>query len=149
MSLLNPVPELNELCPSCGNFVDYLIESTGFCGSCSIGVGVFDDKVPTPIKSEKAQRLELWLTENADTIEDIMLSDNLTAKEAIRLIVQNGKPTCQCCGDEMPHTTAGRHIFCTKKPQCRKARRYYRYLVYEKNVSKGDALNKTLERFSQ
>lgn len=146
---LSELTETNELCPNCGNFVDYLNELTGFCVSCSSGVGVFDEKAPTPnAKNKRAQRLELWLTENADIIEDIMLAENKTAKEAIKLIVQDGKPTCQCCGDEMPHTTAGRHMICTKRPECRKARRYYRYLVYEKNVNKEVALDKTLERFA-
>lgn len=141
--------QFSELCPSCGEFVDELNEQTGFCVSCSNGVGVFEEKGPTPIKSVKAERLELWLTENADTIEDLMLADNITAKEAIKLIVQNEKPTCQVCGDEMPHTTAGRHIICTKKPECRKARRYYRYLVYERGIEKEHALRNTLERFEQ
>lgn len=139
----------DELCPLCGNFVDRLNEQTGFCVQCSTSVGVFEDKGPTLVKSERAQRLELWLLENADTIEDIMLSDSITAKEAIKIIAQNGKPACQICGDDMPHTTAGRHIFCTKRPECRKARRYYRYLVYEKHIDKEQALNKTLERFGQ
>lgn len=77
-----------------------------------------------------------------------MLTDNITAKDAIRIIVQNGKPACQICGDEMPHTTSGRHFFCTKRPECRKARRYYRYLVYEKGIEKDHALRNTLERFA-
>lgn len=136
----------DELCPNCGNFVHSLNELTGFCEDCT-GVGVSRKKAPTP--SDKALRLELWLRENADIIEYTMLEYNLTAKDAIRLIARNEKPHCQCCGDEMPHTTIGRHIFCTKKPQCRKARRFYRYLVYEKNVSKEDSLRRTLERFGQ
>lgn len=140
------VNALSELCPSCGNFVDSLLETTGFCETCSNGVGVFLVKTPTP--SAKAQRLELWLRENADIIEDIMLADNITAKDAIRILAQDAVPVCQVCGDEMPHTTPGRHIFCTKKEECRKARRYYRYLVYEKGIEKDHALRNTLERFA-
>lgn len=109
-------------------------------------MGVFEIKTPTP--TAKQIRLELWLTKHADTIEDIMLADNITAKDAIRILVQDDKPVCQVCGDEMPHTTAGRHVFCTKKEECRKARRYYRYLVYEKGIAKDHALRNTLERFS-
>jgi hypothetical protein len=144
---INAIPELNELCPSCGNFVDALYESTGFCESCSNGVGVFDIKTPTP--NAKQIRLELWLTENADTIEDVMLADNITAKDAIRILAQNDKPVCQICGDDMPHTTPGRHVFCKKREGCRKARRYYSYLVYEKGIEKDHALRNTLERFSE
>lgn len=78
-----------------------------------------------------------------------MLADNITAKEAIRIIAQNGKPVCQVCGDDMPHTTPGRHVFCKKREECRKARRYYSYLVYEKGIEKDHALRNTLERFTQ
>jgi len=135
---------LNDLCPNCGKFVDHLDEQTGFCDSCA-GVGSVNTKDPTPI--DKAEKLELWLTQNADTIESLMLADNVTAKFAIREILNSERPKCATCGTEMPHTTNGRHIFCTKKPECRRARRYYRYLIYEKHTSKEDALKLTLERY--
>lgn len=139
---------LDSLCPNCGEFVDELDEVTGFCDSCSNnGVGSLNEKGPTPLA--KAKKIELWLQANADRIESLMLADNVTAKFAIRELMQEDKPRCKTCGDDMPHTTAGRHMFCTKKPECRKARRYYRYLVYEKNTKKAKALEQTLERYAQ
>jgi len=135
---------LDSLCPNCGEFVDHLDEQTGFCDTCT-GVGSVNTKGPTP--TDKASKLESWLRENADTIESMMLADNVTAKFAIREILQSERPTCRTCGDSMPHTTNGRHIFCTKKPECRRARRYYRYLVYEKHTDKEKALAQTLERY--
>lgn len=136
--------ELDDLCPNCGEFVDHLDKVTGFCDKCS-GVGSVNTKGPTP---SKAQKIELWLQQNADRIESFMLAENVNAKFAIRELMQLEKPHCRTCGNEMPHTTAGRHIFCTKKPECRKARRYYRYLVYEKHESKEKALKLTLERYA-
>lgn len=141
MSLLE---ELNELCPNCGDFVDQLNNKTGFCYECS-GVG---DSSESPTQSKRVERLELWLAENADTIEFLMLEEQIAAKVAIRQIAENTKPHCQCCGGEMPHTTAGRHIFCTKNEKCRKARRYYKYLVYEKNKPKDEARRTALLRFA-
>lgn len=145
MSLLDSLKELNELCPNCGNFVDSLNENTGFCGSCS-GVG---DSSGFPTPTNKAERLELWLCQNADIIESLMLEERLTAKDAIKKVAQDSVPRCQCCGNEMPHTTAGRHIFCTKNDNCNKARRYYKYLVYEKGIEKDEARKSALERFAK
>ncbi len=136
--------DLDSLCPNCGNFVKELDDVTGFCLKCS-GVGSVNAKGPTPI--DKAEKLELWLAQNADTIEDLMLADNVTAKFAIREILHSERPRCMTCNSEMPHTTSGRHMFCTKKPECRRARRYYRYLIYEKHTSKEAALKLTLERY--
>lgn len=139
---------LNSLCPNCGEFVDELDDVTGFCNSCSNnGVGSLDEKDPTP--TAKAKKIELWLHENADRIESFMLAENVNARFAIRELMQEDKPRCLICGNDMPHTTSGRHMFCTKQPECRKARRYYRYLVYEKNESKEKALEQTLERYAQ
>ncbi len=137
---------LNDLCPNCGEFVDHLDEQTGFCEKCT-GVGSVNTKGPT--STDKASKLELWLRTNANTIEDFMLAENVSAKFAIRELMQLEKPHCRTCGNEMPHTTPGRHMVCTKRPECRKARRYYRYLVYEKHESKEKALEQTLERYTQ
>jgi hypothetical protein len=145
LSLLDSLREINELCPNCGNFVDSLNDVTGFCGSCS-GVGEFTQS-PTP--NDKALRLELWLTEKSDIIESVMLTDRVTAKVAIKKLAQDSVPRCQCCNEPMPHTTAGRHIFCSKNDKCKKARRYYKYLVYEKGIDKDEARNTALERFKE
>lgn len=144
MGLLESLQDLNELCPSCGEFVDELIEETGFCRECS-GVG---DSSESPTLNGKAKRRELWLRENADIIEGVMLDAQTTAKDAIIRLAVNEVSRCECCGEEMPHTTVGRHFFCSKHEKCRKARRYYKYLVYEKNVKKEEARKTAIERFS-
>lgn len=140
--------ELNyqELCPNCGKFVDSLNELTGFCDSCSPkwNVGFPSERTPQPNK-----RLKNWLTKNAEEIEKRMLADGLTAKVAISEIAQISKAVCLCCGDEIPHGTKGRHVICNKRTKCRKARRYYSYLKYEKGHSKQEALEKALKKFRQ
>ena len=94
-------------------------------------------------------RIEVWLQKNADTLESLMLEQQITAKDAIRQIVQETKVHCLVCGEEIERATNGRHFLCTKHGNCRKARRYYKYLHHEKNFSKEDALEKAVEKFKQ
>lgn len=113
--------------------------SDGWCGGCS-------DENPTPTKPES--RLEKWLTDNANEIEDLMRLLNLDAVEAITIIAVENKivATCAICGSHVKRTRH-QNFFCSNTEQCLKARRYYKYLVYEKNTDKEDAFNRTLEKF--
>lgn len=110
-------------------------------------MGVLKSKTPTRI-SER-ERFELWLCENADRIENVMTLRTIQAEEAIFLLIENEKAYCRCCGEHIPRATSSRHFLCKKHPQCRKARRYYSYLVHEKGVSKDVALNRAIQKFKQ
>lgn len=133
---------LNEVCPNCGKFVDSLNDD-GWCGDCS-------GESPTPSKSLNGteSRLERWLNTNADTIEEIMVAREITAIEAIRIIAQDTPTvaTCAVCGSEADHVRHDK-FFCSKTQACLKARRYYKYLVYEKGMSKTDAFDKAESKY--
>jgi hypothetical protein len=140
-----PQNENLEVCPNCGNFVDHLNEVDGFCGACSE-----NEKSPSSTKSllHTESRIERWLTTNADTIEDTMVRYEISANEAIRIIAQYTpeNATCACCGSEVKHV---RHdsFFCNKTDKCKKARRYYKYLTYEKGLDKEEAFEKAVRKF--
>jgi predicted RNA-binding Zn-ribbon protein involved in translation (DUF1610 family) len=132
-----------ELCPNCGNFVNELNEVSGFCLDCSPnGVG-FSGKKP------EFSRLENWLHKNASVIEETMLARNQAAKVVIREIMLNSKAVCVICGSNIDHGTKDRHKICRKTPQCKKARRYYSYLKYEKGMTPEKALEAVVAKFKQ
>jgi len=74
-----------------------------------------------------------------------MLAGN-TLNESIALVRESNRPTCLSCGDVILHGTGGRHFFCNKRPECRKLRRRYKYLVYDKGMDKDKALNVVLDK---
>jgi hypothetical protein len=115
---------LDEVCPNCGEFVETVNEITGFCISCSNDVGVFSErKAPTNISAIDLNNLDSLL-------------------ELTTVI-------CKCCGEAIPRATPDRHFFCKKNEICRKARRYYAYLIYEKGIDKDNALSRTLIKFKK
>lgn len=144
----NAALAFDELCPNCGEFFDCLNDDTGFCGNCSkeLGVGVSSSETPTIVQES---RIEVWLRRNADILESSMLEQQIPAKEAIKKLAEETKVYCLCCGNQIQRATNGRHFFCNKQPHCRKARRYYKYLQYEKGFSKELALEKAVEKFKQ
>jgi hypothetical protein len=140
-SLFQP---LDELCPNCGNFVAELNEITGFCSNCNTAaVGTSSKKSP----HSSPNRLELWLRDNAARIEGAMIDYNLKAKYAIKIVIAQEAVVCSICGDVINHATPGRHFLCDKKPQCKRARRYYKYLRFEKGVEKDQAIAATIFKF--
>jgi hypothetical protein len=120
----------SELCPDCGEFVDELDEWTGYCKECTLST---NHHVP-------ASRVERWLVKYADTVEFVMQKQNTTAKLAIIEVHATYKATCVICQSPIKHGTHGRHFLCNKTPECKKARRRYKYLIYDKGMSKAEAL---------
>ena len=118
----------NEVCPLCGAFVDELNEESGWCYDCS----------PTPHITES--RVEKWLTKNADDIEEYMFVANCSAKQAIAILVSTYKAQCLICGKVIRHGTYGRHFLCNTTIECRRARRRYKYLLYDKGFTKSQAI---------
>ena len=123
-----------EFCPDCGEFVDQLNEWTGFCYNC------------TP---STQSRVERWLIKYADTVEYVMQVQGITAKLAIIEVHATYKATCIICDEPIKHGTHGRHFICSSTPECRKARRRYKYAIYEKGMSKEDALALILKEKSE
>lgn len=140
----NTVKDEQEVCPNCGKFVDALTDS-GWCGACT--------KSPAPSnrikhKKHKESRIERWLTNNADTIESLMTLYKIPPTEAIRIVALEDAPasTCALCGSEVSRTRH-QNFFCSKNLSCRKARRYYKYLIYDKGFNKPDAFTLAIRRF--
>jgi hypothetical protein len=132
-----------ELCPSCGNFVDELIDVTGFCKKCSYEAGhciICGAKASDEEHSLCSRhRRELWLSTNADSIERYMALgfSFKTAKEKVRR--DNGtKVNCLCCGGP------AKSLFCTKTKKCRAARERMKYMIHRKGVPRELALKTVL-----
>lgn len=124
-------PQGNEFCPKCGEFADELNERTGFCFECTPSVHT---------KSEPASRVERWLIKYADHVEYVMQVQQITAKLAIVEVHATYKATCIICNGPIKHGTHGRHFLCNTHPECKKARRRYKYLIYDKGFTKEAAL---------
>jgi predicted RNA-binding Zn-ribbon protein involved in translation (DUF1610 family) len=120
-----------EFCPDCGNFVDALNETTGFCYDCT----PLSQQTPQP----EASRIERWLMKYADTIEFVMQKEQTTAKLAILEVHATYRATCIICNRQIRHGTHGRHFICNSTPACKKARRRYKYLIYDKGFTKEEA----------
>lgn len=128
-----PQPD-QEFCPDCGDFVDALNEQTGFCFSCTPSAQSLI--VPT--------RLEKWLTKNAELIECTMRDYTITAKQAILYVSTEHRARCVICNRIIRHGTYGRHFICNTTPECKKARRRYKYLIYDKGFTKEEALQQII-----
>jgi hypothetical protein len=118
---------MSEFCTECGEFFDTLNEWTGWCAECSQS-------------TQPPSRVERWLIRYADTVEYVMQVQCITAKLAIIEVHAAYKATCIICGAPIKHGTHGRHFLCNSTPECKKARRRYKYLIYDKGLTKEAAL---------
>jgi len=94
---------------------------------------------------DQPNRRTAWLERNADKIEDYMLR-GIPLSDAMKMVRRDNRPVCLCCGDVILYGTGGRHLFCNKRVECRKMRRRYKYLVYDKGLDKDTALNVVLDK---
>jgi hypothetical protein len=119
-----------DFCPDCGEFVNpkEMNEQTGFCLSCS------------PSAHPPISRIERWLIKYADTVEYVMQVQQTTAKLAIVEVHSTYRATCIICNVPIKHGTHGRHFICNTTIECKKARRRYKYLLYDKGYTKEAAL---------
>jgi hypothetical protein len=136
--------EFNEFCPNCGNFVNVLGEN-GFCADC----GGFPQGKPKifPLSFKKKLWLEKWLQSHAEQIESVMVTHSVSARSAIQAVASDTTARCILCNRVIEHGTYGRHFLCTRNLECRKARRFYKYLRYEKNLTKDAALTRVKEKY--
>ncbi len=135
---------MEEICPSCGEFTNVLVDFTGFCQECSKSVGrciICGQNNPGKHLLCRKHRRELWLTKNADAIEKYMTLGLTFQQAKDRVKKDNGtKYDCLCCGG---HTKAA--IFCTKTARCKAARTRLHYLTNKKGVTHELALKTILE----
>lgn len=122
-----------ELCPSCGDFVNQLNDTTGFCDSCS-----GDNRAQCMACGEKfvadqpyrklcrSCRDERWLERHADELEDL-LSYGARIAFAKRQVYRENRPLCIACGDPIKGVAKGA-LFCTRTIDCRRWRRRYKTL---------------------
>ena len=130
---MNKAPQQGtEFCPDCGEFVDELNEWTGFCFDCTPSTH--------PPQIAPLSRVERYLTRYAEVIEHIMQVQNTTARLAIVEVHATYRATCIICHNPIKHGTHGRHFICNSTPECKKARRRYKYLIYDKGFTKEAAL---------
>jgi len=140
----------NEVCSSCGAFVASLNELTGWCNACS-----YDTPGPKQCSScgslfagEPWRKLcglcrkELWYKRNARHLEEAMLA-GYTLENALIQVLEDNRPQCIICGKSIKGAKNGA-LFCNNKQACRTAARYFRYLLYEKQVKRAPALERTL-----
>ncbi len=103
--------EMEEICPSCGDWTDALDGATGWCAKCS------------PVSTIKS---ESWLARHADEIETWIVAGNSLSK-AKRLVATFNVPLCHCCGN-LIKGGKDNHLFCTTTALCRSSQRRYRTL---------------------
>jgi len=141
---------LSEIvCPNCGEFTDVLLEKTGWCRSCSyfgtgrtsiLCDGCGKERYSNPCSSCKQTD---WLKRNADALERYIIA-GLSFREAEKRIREEQSPICVNCGDRIKGSSDA--FFCTKRPECRRAKRIYRYKRDYKKLSIPDALTATIKQ---
>lgn len=146
---------LEEVCPSCGDYVTYIAPSTGWCFTCTFnqpeddsegGVKCTNCDRPTD-KSHKLCRTcrhNSFLEKHGDEI-DLCLAMGASLTRALQMIRQNEQIQCKSCGGLMRKASNGNNYFCTKKQECRTAQRKLKYFIYEKGMARNEALSKVLE----
>ena len=125
--------EHREFCVSCGNFVDELDETTGFCLECIGSVKtrclgcsqLFARDQPHRRLCPKC-REERWLERNADRLEDY-LEFGATIQFAKRSVYGENRPVCLSCNEPIKGAKNGAN-FCTRTTDCRRWQRRYRTL---------------------
>lgn len=138
-----------ELCPSCGEFVDRLNDDTGWCDLCSgITPSTHCKRCNQPLGANNGLCNEckyiVWLEQNADAIDRTMANYCVSAAQAKKIVLAENRPVCLCCNNPIKGGTKNRHFFCTKTAKCRKAQNAYRYYRYTKNLPQQEAVKKAL-----
>lgn len=123
-----------QLCPSCGEFVDELDDGSGFCLSCTYGETrrnclACSDRFTADQPHRKLCpkcRDERWLARHAEELE-IYLSYGARIEFAKRQVYYENRPVCIACGQPIKGAADGAN-FCTRTIECRRWRRRYRTL---------------------
>jgi hypothetical protein len=151
-----------ELCPNCGDFVEYLNDVTGFCLQCSPPTcerchgnpningrngEVFKSESKVIFKSGKwLCRFcirELWIERNADVIEEYMLG-GLEYHQAVKKVRENNRAVCIVCAQPIQGRNRSETLFCTRTAKCRTAKRKYLWRIQRYNMKPEEALEEVL-----
>ena len=137
------------MCPSCGKWA-LIDEMTGWCFPCN-------GKAP-PVKCERCGnalaygiykycsscRYMRWLEQNADEIERVIVSVEVSAGRAKQIVRANIRPRCLCCRKPIKGGVKDKNYFCRKTPACRTGHNSYHYHRTTKHRSKDEALRLAL-----
>lgn len=119
-----------EVCSNCGDFVERLQDSTGWCPSCSSPTSRYCS-CGTELTNGKSKcgscRYELFLTTNADALE-YYLAKGYTLEAAKQQVFADNRPNCICCGEPIHGGRQGAAFFCSRYKRCKSAKRRYRTL---------------------
>lgn len=116
-----------EYCSNCGKDVVTLVESTGWCISCSTEICPICGK-----KKRKERELCFsctrikWLEVHADEIEELQ-SKGFSLSKAREAIYDKNRPSCLVCNKKISGAR-GSALFCNRTAKCKQARRRYRTL---------------------
>jgi hypothetical protein len=132
MSLPEPVPVSEEMCPNCGGWFNSLKDETGWCAACTLQASPNQSSCTTcgglfPKSAQVSKcwacRKEAYLTLHADAIE-AYLAWGYSFTAALRLVADDIRPNCQCCGNPIKGGREGVK-FCHTSKECRKASEAY------------------------
>lgn len=151
--MLHPQTNADEFCAQCGEFVDYLNDETGWCNPCSGVTPCLRCDEPLNERAVGANerlcnrcKYLVWLETNADAIDRVMATQEISAAAAKRVIIQQNRPICPSCNNPIKGGTKGRHVLCTQTAKCRKAHNAYRYYRYQKGLPHNEALQRALTK---
>lgn len=105
---MSAIPNIEEFCSSCGDWVSYLNFNydTGWCNDCSgqidhrakcIHCGIVLQGSDLYRTTCRTCRQELWLAKHADAIELLMVVRGYTFTQARLTITTEARPICQAC----------------------------------------------------
>lgn len=152
-----------EVCSNCGAFTDQLNDETGWCYECSPPICErcggeqhpdhrYNGYHPAEISEvivKNGRKLcrrcikEIWLEEHANEIERY-IAEGLSYRQAIEKVSSNNRAVCIICSTPIPGRHKSSTIFCTKTPDCRKAKKKYVRLIQRKGLTRDSALEKVL-----
>lgn len=123
------------MCPSCGDWFNYLNEQSGWCASCTIAADPLKRSCTNCgglfLKTAHfykcwACRKEEYLERHADQIE-LYLQWGYSFTAALKQVADDLRPNCHSCGQPIK---GGREDtkFCQKTKQCRKQALSYQRL---------------------
>lgn len=121
--------EYEEFCPSCGKFAT-LDDVTGWCFPCSGRASPqYCERCGKETEGKLCDSCKYmrWLERNADKIEAVMVSLQVSAGKAKKIVRSENRPICLCCGNPIKGGQSGKNYFCRKTKACRKGHNSYHY----------------------
>ncbi len=154
--------QVQDVCPNCGDFTDYLVNETGWCFKCSAPELLGNDEgevkvcpgcnkrfIPKNIRICRTCRKTEFLEKNADEIDRQLADSNLSLPKAIEATKQSKITKCLCCGAPLKPATRGTAYFCARKTKCRTAYNKLHRYIYILHKPRDEALKLVLEGLNE